>query len=289
MKSSNRSLPEGWLKVLSQSKTGDLSIDGNAREAICALSRTRSDKVTRRFLRRNRIWTSWFHARRRFWTGDDDCVRISAIRVAFAYKLHTSISLNPRWELLTDIRAYCHYLLRVLGFSWGKRPQQKERLKRSPRRGGPRLRSIRRVADRVFHSDQHESAMQADVKFQGKMMSMYAKRPDHITNWRYLRGAEHTPTCRFCGEVQFRLEMESRFRLPIDETARRSALRREQNVYVRHHLAATSGFYTGVELQSLYSAVNVHEMYVADAHWRRAHPFVCGCYFGEQGAVMAPW
>jgi hypothetical protein len=289
MKSSNRSLPEGWLKVLSQSKTGDLSVDGNAREAVCKLSRSRSDKVTRRFLQRNRVWISWFHQRRRFWTGDDDCVRISAIRVAFAYKLHTSISLNPRWELLADIDKYCRYLLRVLGFSWGKRPQQKERKKRSPRRGGPRLRAIRRVAERVFEPPPDQSVQQADIKFHGKMMKLYASRPDHITNWRYLRGPDHVPTCRFCGEVQFRLEMESRFRLPIDDDARRRVLFREQDPYVRRNLAATSGFYTGVELHDFLRDVNVHEMYVADAHWRRAHPYVCGCYFGEQGAVMAPW
>jgi hypothetical protein len=100
------------------------------------------------------------------------------------------------------------------------------------------------------------------------------------------RDASPVRNCGKCNTPRYRLEDESRFRLPLLAETRMRKILSQPTQYLKVHAAATSGFYDYHGLSRIFPESSHHERCVAESHWKDCHPYVCDCHFGPPAGTF---
>jgi len=242
---------------------------GQVKAVIC-LAAASPYKMTHRFLKGTRTWESWFYRKSPNVKFDHDLQAKSVIRLA--HWLHVEgVEFKPiSWfDAYYDTRTCCRYLLKLAGYYC--KPSLPKGKAVVPKRTTPRIRDTARALAHVPRPKPPSRGLRK------------LKEPPQVYS---PKDYETTPDCKKCGPT-FRLEDESKFRLPIEESVRLARIHAQPTMYYKIHCAATSGFYTGPELKELFPSASPHEMDMSDAFWFACHPPFCDCYFGEGGLVKS--
>jgi len=215
--------------------------------------------VPRWWLVKRDIYPSWFYRR----TNDpSQRLRKALIRLAF------SKGLPMAWSTIDDKSK----LVSICGMYCGKLGIDTQRF--TPR--GAKPKPVRTEPFSLFHAN-----FWRDIDD----MDRQDLRPVPVEVQRYRvpmdQRESFVPRCEKKNHIMFRIEDESKFKLPIEEAARQRIVDSQPGMYYKIHVASTSGFYTGTTLGEMFPTASRHEREVADRHWASANPFVCDCQFGS--------
>jgi len=234
----------------------------------------------RGWLVQHKVWPEWFHQRWGLDSRNDDYR--ATIRVL--WYLETEFLVKFKWDYFKLKKGLQPFVIRVLArigihCKWDRRrvvpapvpvnSRERRRIRRSNAFGHELSDVVRRTTeisqDRRYLIPQRRQGPPEDPL------------PD-VSSIDIVK--ESTP-CTVCGGVFFRVEDESKFKLPIDPVARMLAIQRAPSEYYRIHAAATSGWYLPAELRTMFPNATLHDCDVAQASWELAHPYRCDCDFGE--------